>query len=150
MKRALVTAWLAGFVFGVGLVISGMTTPANVQGFLDFAGSFRPALALVMAAAVLVYAVAIRLPPKSRVVSLAPRAGLDRRLIIGSAVFGIGWGLGGYCPGPSIVAAGAGRLDAIVFVACSSIGILCADALRAPTEPRSDHAPATYETTSER
>lgn len=149
MKRGLATAWLAGFVFGVGLVVSGMTTPANVQGFLDFAGSFRPELALVMAAAVLVYAVAIRLPPKSRVVSLAPRAGLDRRLIIGSAVFGIGWGLGGYCPGPSIVAAGAGRLDAIVFVACSCLGIFCADALRVTGETRSAHAAVTYETTPE-
>ena len=137
MTRALATAWLAGALFGVGLVVSGMTVPSNIQAFLDVSGSFRPELALVMGAAVLVYAIAIRLPRAGGVRPSSwpsARASLDWPLLVGSAVFGVGWGIAGYCPGPSIVAAAGGRLDAIVFVASSALGILCADALRARGE----------------
>jgi uncharacterized membrane protein YedE/YeeE len=136
MIRALATAWLAGSVFGVGLLVSGMSDPANIRAFLDFTGSFRPELALVMASALLVYAVAIRLPRERRTWRFArasSRRGveLDGALFGGAAVFGIGWGLGGYCPGPSIVAAAAGRLDAIVFVGFTLLGIIGADAVGA-------------------
>lgn len=152
MMRALATAWIAGVVFGIGLVVSGMTVPGNIQAFLDFSGRFRPELALVMASAVVVYAVAIRLPRRHRLLrfSVAPSRGarLDRALFAGSAAFGIGWGIGGYCPGPSIVAAAAGRLDAIVFLTFSVVGILCADGAGARRGAREAAAPAPLETKS--
>jgi uncharacterized membrane protein YedE/YeeE len=144
MTRALVASWVAGMVFGAGLVVSGMTVPANIQGFLDFTGSFRPQLALVMVGAILIYAVAIRLPRAHRDAGLAaswmPHAAIDQTVILGAAIFGVGWGLGGYCPGPSVVAAGAGRVEAITFLASSIVGILCADVLRAPRTDLGDVA----------
>jgi len=126
------TACLSGAVFGAGLVVSGMTEPANVQGFLDIAGDFRPALAFVMAAALVVYGIAIRAFPApsgaTDVRRLAAR--IDGQLLVGAAVFGVGWALAGFCPGPSIVALGAGRIGAAVFVIGSAAGLFLADAVR--------------------
>ncbi|HVU00961.1 MAG TPA: DUF6691 family protein [Polyangiaceae bacterium] len=130
MNRTL-AALLSGLLFGVGLVVSGMTDPANVMGFLDVTGNFRPALAGVMGGAVLVHALGLRLgssrSPVARA-SLTPRkAEIDGALVLGAAVFGVGWGLGGYCPGPGIVSMGQGSASATVFVLASLVGIFGAN-----------------------
>jgi uncharacterized membrane protein YedE/YeeE len=118
----ILTALLAGIVFGLGLVISGMANPAKVLGFLDLAGRWDPSLAFVMAGAVGVGVIAFALA-RHRTVSLLgagmqlPKARpIDRRLVLGSLAFGIGWGLVGFCPGPALVALGMGQTKALVFV----------------------------------
>jgi uncharacterized membrane protein YedE/YeeE len=139
--KAEFTALLSGALFGAGLVISGMTDPANIQGFLDVMGDFRPNLALVMVGALVVYGVAIR---RFRATSLTEQGRptrIDGPLLVGAGVFGVGWGLGGYCPGPSVVAVGAGRLGAGVFVAASIAGLFLADALRATLERKGRQEP---------
>jgi uncharacterized protein len=122
-------SFVVGAVFGLGLIVSGMANPAKVLGFLDLAGRWDPSLALVMAGAVAVgiigFAVARRrtrswlgLPmrlPSTRVV--------DRRLVAGGLLFGAGWGLAGFCPGPALVALGAGYWQAAVFVAAMLAGM---------------------------
>jgi uncharacterized membrane protein YedE/YeeE len=120
---------LAGLVFGLGLIVSGMANPAKVLGFLDLAGAWDPSLALVMGGAVAVGVVAF-LFAKNRTVSLLgaemklPTARhIDRRLVIGSALFGIGWGIAGFCPGPGLVSMGAGEIKALVFVAAMLAGM---------------------------
>ena len=128
-RVALGIAALAGAVFGVGLVISGMTQPARIVGFLDPLDGWDPSLAFVMAAAVAVYAVAhtaIRRrarPWLDAGFEVPGRAAVDAPLVAGAAVFGIGWGLGGFCPGPSIVAAAGGSTAAIVFVVAMLAGM---------------------------
>lgn len=128
MRRVLLAGLVSGALFGAGLVISGMTDPGNIQAFLDVMGDFRPTLALVMVGAILVYAVAIRLPTgatrRRPFASIGPSARVDARLLVGAALFGVGWGLGGYCPGPSLVALGAGQYGAVVFVGMSIVGLL--------------------------
>lgn len=130
------TSLLAGLVFGLGLIVSGMANPAKVLGFLDLGGRWDPSLALVMAGAIAVglgaFAVA-----KKRTVSLMgapmklPAAGaVDRRLMLGSSVFGIGWGLAGFCPGPALVALGMGEGKAVVFVAAMLAGMLVFELLQ--------------------
>lgn len=122
-------ALAAGVIFGAGLVLSGMTQPAKVLGFLDWFGAWDPALLFVMGGAVVVYGAAYRLIMKRARPLLAdvfavPAAGaIDRKLIFGSALFGVGWGLGGYCPGPSVVALASGALDVIVLVAATVAGM---------------------------
>lgn len=124
MRRSL-TAFGCGLLFGVGLLLSGMTDPRNIIGFLDFAGAFNPRLLVVMIGAVGVHATALRLL-RPRATSRAAadwRQPVDRRAILGSAIFGVGWGLAGYCPGPAIVSAGSGVLSAAVFVLAMVVGI---------------------------
>jgi uncharacterized membrane protein YedE/YeeE len=115
-------AFLAGLAFGIGLLLSGMADPAKVLGFLDLAGDWDPSLALVMAGAIAVaaagFAVARR-RAKSLLgapIQLPAKRTVDRRLIVGSTMFGAGWGLAGFCPGPAFVALGMGEAKAIVFV----------------------------------
>jgi uncharacterized membrane protein YedE/YeeE len=115
-------SFAAGFVFGLGLLVSGMANPAKVLGFLDLAGAWDPSLALVMAGAVAVSASAFALIKKrtrtllgAPVLLPAPRR-IDRRLILGSLVFGVGWGLAGICPGPALVLAGTGLAKGFVFL----------------------------------
>jgi uncharacterized membrane protein YedE/YeeE len=126
---AAVAALVAGGVFGLGLIVSGMANPAKVLGFLDLAGPWDPSLALVMAGAVAVGLVAFAVA-KRRTVSLLgaemklPTARhIDRRLVIGSLLFGIGWGIAGFCPGPGLVALGMGEFKAVVFVAAMLVGM---------------------------
>ena len=109
MRRSL-SAFGCGLLFGVGLLLSGMTDPRNIIGFLDFAGDFNPRLAVVMIGAVGVHATALRLLRPQAISSAAAdwRQPVDRRAILGSAIFGLGWGLAGYCPGPALVSAGSG------------------------------------------
>lgn len=122
-------AWLAGLLFGIGLMVSGMANPAKVLGFLDLAGSWDPSLALVMAGAVAVGIVAFFIA-RQRVVSflgapmkLPASRDIDRRLIGGSLLFGVGWGLAGFCPGPGLVALGMGEVKALVFVVAMLAGM---------------------------
>ncbi|HEY3178844.1 MAG TPA: DUF6691 family protein [Casimicrobiaceae bacterium] len=124
------SAFLAGFIFGVGLIVSRMVSPAKVLGFLDVAGRWDPSLALVMAGAIAIGVVAFGWARKRSVTLLGtpmllPQLGaVDRRLIGGSALFGIGWGLAGFCPGPALVAVGAGQPKALVFVVAMVAGML--------------------------
>lgn len=119
---AVISAFVAGLLFSVGLVVGGMTQPAKVIGFLDFFGDWDPSLMFVMGGAVVVHFVAYRLVLKRSSPFLAAkfqipsRSDLSRPLVLGSALFGIGWALGGYCPGPGLVATGAGSLEALTFV----------------------------------
>lgn len=123
------TALVAGLVFGLGLILSGMANPAKVLGFLDLAGRWDPSLAFVMAGAIAVGLVAFT-AARGRAFSLLgepmrmPTATqLDRRLIGGSTLFGIGWGIAGFCPGPALVALGMGETKAAVFVLAMLAGM---------------------------
>jgi uncharacterized protein len=123
------TSLLAGLVFGLGLIVSGMANPAKVLGFLDIAGSWDPSLAFVMGGAIGVGMVAFFVA-RQRTVSfigaemkLPTARHIDSRLVIGSVLFGIGWGIGGFCPGPGLVAVGMGEVKALVFVAAMLVGM---------------------------
>jgi uncharacterized protein len=124
------TSLLAGLVFGFGLIISGMANPAKVLGFLDLAGAWDPSLAFVMGGAVLVGFFAFLLGNKRTVsllgapMKLPTAQHIDRRLIVGSVLFGMGWGLAGFCPGPGLVALGMGSTKAVVFVAAMLAGMV--------------------------
>jgi uncharacterized protein len=126
----LIAALAAGLLFGIGLIVSGMTDPGKVIGFLDVAGHWDPSLAFVMGGAVLVGFFAFRMAAKRTrnffggALQLPTRRDIDRPLIAGSVVFGIGWGLAGFCPGPALVAFGSGVDKAAVFVAAMLIGML--------------------------
>lgn len=120
--------FVAGLVFAVGLVVAGMTQPAKIVSFLDFAGNWDPSLAFVMGGAIAVHAVAYRFIMKRQSPLFAPkflvpnRNDIDVPLVLGSALFGIGWGLGGYCPGPAITSAGAVSSSALLFVGAMLVG----------------------------
>jgi len=126
---SIVFAALAGLVFGTGLIVSGMVNPAKVLGFLDLAGRWDPSLALVMATAIPVAAAAFAVARgrsttlTGAVLRLPPARDIDAPLVIGSVVFGIGWGLAGLCPAPGLVLLGAGRAEAAWFVAAMLAGM---------------------------
>jgi uncharacterized protein len=112
---AMIFSLAAGVVFGIGLIVSGMANPAKVLGFLDLAGNWDPSLAFVMAGAIVVGSVAFAVA-RNRAVSLIglqmrlPTATqIDRRLVLGGLLFGVGWGIAGFCPGPALVALGMGE-----------------------------------------
>jgi len=123
------SAFFVGVLFGAGLIVSGMTDPSKVIGFLDIAGAWDPSLGLVMGGAVSVGLIAFRVARGRTITLLGGTMGLpagrqvDRRLILGSLVFGIGWGLAGFCPGPALVAFGAGYDKAVVFVIAMLAGM---------------------------
>lgn len=131
----LIAAIAVGALFGVGLMVSGMTDPARVVGFLQLDRGWDPSLAFVMAGAIAVNAPLLAWtrrrsgPLLGERFYLPTRRDLDAPLVIGAAVFGIGWGLGGLCPGPGVVAAGAGRGAALAFVAAMLIGMAGARAV---------------------
>ena len=120
---------LSGLVFGIGLLISGMSNPAKVLGFLDLAGSWDPSLALVMGGAILVATPAFWLARRRRTALLGdtmqlPTAqGIDRRLLLGSLAFGAGWGIAGFCPGPALVSLLAWQPKAWIFVGAMLAGM---------------------------
>jgi uncharacterized protein len=122
----------AGALFGVGLVLGGMTRPRKVIGFLDFGGNWDPSLACVMLGAVSVHFLGYRVvqgraaPLLADEFALPTRRHIDARLVLGAAVFGIGWGLAGYCPGPGLVSLASGNLGAVVFVGTMLVGMLAA------------------------
>lgn len=123
-------ALFSGLVFGVGLILSGMSNPAKVQNFLDLAGRWDPSLAFVMAGAIAVGVVAFAIAKRRKLSFLGvpiqwpAQTGVTTRLVVGSAVFGIGWGLAGFCPGPALVVLGAGYPKAVGFVAAMIAGML--------------------------
>lgn len=122
----------AGLIFGLGLVISGMANPAKVLNFLDVAGHWDPSLAFVMAGAIAVTATGYRFvlrrpkPLLEDTFHLPGRSTIDRPLVIGSAIFGLGWGLFGFCPGPAITSLGLAATGTLVFVPAMLIGITVA------------------------
>ena len=138
-------AFLAGFVFGVGLLMSGMTDPAKVQGFLDLFGRWDPSLAFVMGGAIVVAIGAFTLARRRAAAGRKSWSGepielpasntIDARLIGGGVLFGIGWGLAGFCPGPALVALSSGFGPALWFVPAMLVGMALHDAVlqrRAP------------------
>lgn len=133
MKRAhkqVLTSLVAGALFGVGLAVSGMTQPRKVIGFLDFAGAWDPSLAFVMLGAVAVHFLAYRwvrgsaAPLFADEFSIPSLRRVDAKLVAGAALFGVGWGLAGYCPGPALVSLGSLNGTAVVFVAMFIAGTL--------------------------
>lgn len=125
-------AAISGAVFALGLVISGMTDPGRVTAFLDVTGSWDPTLAFVMAGAILVHAPLARIvrrrsaPIFDRTFHLPKRTAIEPRLVAGAALFGVGWGISGYCPGPALVSAGSAAAPVLVFVAAMIGGIAIA------------------------
>ena len=120
---------LAGAVFGLGLLVSGMANPAKVLGFLDLAGPWDPSLALVMAGAIAIASIAFGVAGRrplsllGQEIKLPASRTVDRRLVAGSLLFGIGWGIAGFCPGPALVALGMGEGKAAVFVVAMLAGM---------------------------
>lgn len=126
---AAMTSLLAGLVFGLGLIVSGMANPAKVLGFLDLAGAWDPSLAFVMLGAIAVGMVAFFVARKHTVsfigaeMKLPTARHIDRPLLLGSTLFGIGWGVAGFCPGPVLVALGMGEIKALVFGVAMLVGM---------------------------
>jgi uncharacterized membrane protein YedE/YeeE len=126
---AMITAFIAGLLFGSGLILSGMSNPAKVLAFLDIAGRWDPSLLFVMVGAILVAAIAFRVGgARARTVfggaiHMPGAAHVDARLMLGSVVFGVGWGLVGYCPGPALTSLGVGGWPTLLFVAAMIAGM---------------------------
>lgn len=124
------SAFVAGLVFGLGLIVSGMANPAKVLGFLDLAGRWDPSLALVMLGAIGVGLVAFYFAKKRKLswlgaaMQLPSATHIDWRLLTGGLLFGVGWGLAGFCPGPAVVALGMGEWKAAVFVLAMLVGMV--------------------------
>jgi len=128
--RRSITAFLSGLVFGVGLIVSQMSNPAKVIGFLDIAGNWDPSLALVMGGALVVFGAVYwwtrgrKTPLMAERFAAATDTRIDRSLLAGSLMFGVGWGLSGFCPGPAIVSSAFGNPLVWLFVAAMIAGML--------------------------
>jgi len=131
----LVSTYLIGLVFGIGISISGMANPAKVLNFFDVAGSWDPSLILVMGGALVVtfigYRMVLRRPAPliDLKFHLPDNSRIDARLLGGAAVFGVGWGIAGFCPGGALPALGTGRIEVFAFVAALIVGIFVAKGL---------------------
>ena len=140
MRARLFVAFSAGLLFGLGLVVSRMFDPAKVLGFLDITGNWDPSLALVMGGALPVAAFGFRLanvrpaPLLDAQFHLGAATRIDARLIVGALVFGVGWGLVGYCPGPALTALAFGRIETAIFV-IAMIGGMAAHRFSASRSP---------------
>ncbi|MCQ4257556.1 YeeE/YedE family protein [Stutzerimonas stutzeri] len=125
----LLSAFVAGLIFGLGLILSGMTDPSKVIAFLDLAGMWDPSLAFVMGGAILVASIGFYFASRrSRAVlgdlmRLPTATRIDRRLVLGSLAFGVGWGLAGYCPGPALASLLSGRSEPLIFVLAMLAGM---------------------------
>lgn len=143
--RSKIVAFGTGALFAVGLAVSGMTKPSKVVGFLDVAGAWDASLLFVMVGAIAVHFIAYRLivrrnsPLFDVTFHLPTRKDIDGRLVAGAAIFGVGWGLGGFCPGPGLVAAGGGALAPLVFVAGMTLGMLVEHGMVRPARPVQPH-----------
>ena len=124
------TEFLVGLLFGLGLMLSGMTDPGKVIGFLDLFGAWDPSLALVMGGAILVGFFAFTIAKKRTttflggVLRIPSNMDIDKKLLVGSLLFGAGWGLAGFCPGPALVLMADGQPKALVFVLAMLVGML--------------------------
>ena len=133
--------FLVGLLFGIGLLLSGMTDPGKVLGFLDLFGNWDPSLALVMGGAIGVGVFAFALAKKRTVsflggaMRLPTSSQIDRRLIVGALLFGAGWGLAGFCPGPALVSLAAGQPKAAVFVAFMVVGMIIFEVIDRHSQP---------------
>ena len=122
-------ALMVGLLFGIGLIVSGMTDPAKVIGFLDLAGNWDPSLAFVMGGAILVGVFAFGLARKRKrsllgaPMRLPTSTAIDRRLVLGSLAFGAGWGLAGYCPGPALASLASGGVKPLIFTLAMLAGM---------------------------
>ena len=139
MAKSNIASFICGILFSIGLGISGMTQPQKVIGFLDVFGEWDLSLAFVMFGAVFSYLILqlwiqrnFSIPVLGGSFQITSRKDLDRSLIIGALLFGSGWGLGGYCPGPAITSLGSGSLNALLFVVAMGIGMLVADRVISP------------------
>lgn len=125
----IVTAFVTGLLFGLGLILSGMTDPTKVTGFLDIAGAWNPSLIFVMGGAILVAMVAFRIAGTRThallggAMHLPTARQIDKRLILGGVIFGIGWGLAGYCPGPALASLATGGSKPLIFVLAMLAGM---------------------------
>ncbi len=132
---SMMSALLVGLVFGIGLIVSGMTNPAKVQGFLDLAGNWDPSLAFVMGGAILVGLVGFRFAGKrarsllGEPMRLPSATRIDRRLVLGALAFGAGWGLAGFCPGPALASLATGNPKALIFTGAMLAGMLAFELL---------------------
>jgi hypothetical protein len=126
----IVTAFIVGLIFGIGLILAGMTDPAKVQSFLDLAGMWDPSLALVMGGAILVGLVAFRIAGTRErallgdAMRLPTATRIDRRLVLGGLAFGAGWGLAGLCPGPALASLATGGAKAMIFTSAMMAGMV--------------------------
>lgn len=142
----LISTYLIGLIFGIGISISGMANPAKVLNFFDIAGTWDPSLAFVMGGALIVaffgYRHVLKRPaPAFEARFLLPtRRDIDPPLIAGSAVFGVGWGIAGFCPGGALPALGTGRMEVLIFVIALIAGIYIAKLLRTVLTNRSQAA----------
>ena len=131
------TALLAGLIFGIGLILSGMSNPSKVIGFLDLAGEWDPSLAFVMAGAILVGVFAFRFAATRSKAILGspmpapPERRIDRPLVLGALTFGVGWGLAGFCPAPAVVSIFMSGTKPVIFTIAMVIGMLVFEARRA-------------------
>lgn len=143
-----VFAVLSGLLFGVGLMVGGMTDPAKVKGFLDIFGAWDPSLAVVMGGAIAVGALAFARARRRTLswtgahIEIPTNSVVDARLLLGGVLFGAGWGVAGFCPGPAIVAASTGSAEALAFVAAMLFGMTLHDRLRAKTRKGCGPQPA--------
>lgn len=133
----IISALIAGLIFGLGLVISGMSNPAKVLNFLDLAGTFDPSLLFVMGGAIIVVFTGYKLVLKRKTpifdnaFHIPTRKDIDKNLIIGSAIFGIGWGIGGFCPGPSLTSVLLGSEGIIYFFPSLIVGLIITKIIKA-------------------
>ncbi len=148
MRARAVVAFVAGVIFAAGLVIGGMAQPSKIVGFLDFFGDWDPSLVLVMAGAVAVHSAAYwmvarrqRFPLFDEKLHVPSKGDITPRLVVGAALFGIGWGLGGYCPGPGIAAAPSMAPEALTFFVTMSGGIFAYDIWRRTRTPSRQETP---------
>lgn len=142
----IVMALISGLLFGLGLILSGMTDPSKVLGFLDLTGNWDPSLAFVMGGAILVGSIAFRFAagrPRALlgdVMHLPTATKIDRRLVVGGLIFGVGWGLAGYCPGPALASLAIGGVKPFVFVLAMLGGMVIFEALEKFSAARQQRA----------